>query len=134
MESILSLFKAEPYSKEFEINGVKAKLRVLTSKEFDEIMARANISLSDLVSKRAMIRRPILSYSLVSLNGAKVEDFKDYKEIEQSYKDKKEEYTRNMILEELLGKFDSLLVDSLYSLYETLEQEKAKELEEVKKA
>lgn len=134
MDSLLALFKAEPFSKEFEINGVKLHLRVLTSKEYDEIMSRAKISLNDLVSKRAMIKRPILGYSIVSLNGVRVEDFKEIKESLKIHKDKKEDLPINLIVEEFLGELDTLTIDAFYSLYEELEEEKSKSLEEIKKA
>ena len=69
MDSLVSLFKAEPFKKEYEINGVKVTLRMLSRKEYDDVMSRANISADDIVSKEALIRRPVLGYSLQEING-----------------------------------------------------------------
>ena len=51
MESLIALFKAEPFKKTYDIGGVKVTLRMLTREQYDDVMSRANISTEDLISK-----------------------------------------------------------------------------------
>jgi hypothetical protein len=129
MDSLLSLFKAEPFKKEYEINGVKVTLRMLSRKEYDDIMSRASISADDLVSKEALLRRPILGYSLQDINGVSVKDIPEVKAV----LDKNPNLPLNLAVEQVLGDFDAFLIDGLYALYNTLIEDDEKNREELKK-
>ena len=129
MDSLVSLFKAEPFKKEYEINGVKVTLRMLSRKEYDDVMSRANISADDIVSKEALIRRPVLGYSLQAINGVSVKDLKDVK----SVLEKNQNIPINIVVEQVLGDFDAFFIDSLYGLYNTLVEDDEKNRAELKK-
>lgn len=129
MDSLVSLFKAEPFKKEYEINGVKVTLRMLSRKEYDDVMSRANISADDIVSKEALIRRPVLGYSLQEINGVSVKDLKDVK----SVLEKNQNIPINIVVEQVLGDFDAFFIDSLYGLYNTLVEDDEKNRAELKK-
>ena len=129
MDSLLSLFKAEPFKKEYEINGVKVTLRMLSRKEYDDVMSRANISADDIVSKEALIRRPVLGYSLQAINGVSVKDLKEVK----SVLEKNQNIPINIVVEQVLGDFDAFFIDSLYGLYNTLVEDDEKNRAELKK-
>lgn len=129
MDSLLSLFKAEPFKKEYEINGVKVTLRMLSRKEYDDVMSRANISADDIVSKEALIRRPVLGYALQEINGVNVKDLKEVK----SVLEKNQNLPINIVVEQVLGDFDAFLIDSLYGLYNTLVEDDEKNRAELKK-
>ena len=129
MDSLVSLFKAEPFKKEYEINGVKVTLRMLSRKEYDDVMGRANISADDIVSKEALIRRPVLGYSLQEINGVSVKDLKEVK----SVLEKNQNIPINIVVEQVLGDFDAFFIDSLYGLYNTLVEDDEKNRAELKK-
>ncbi len=129
MDSLVSLFKAEPFKKEYEINGVKVTLRMLSRKEYDDVMSRANISADDIVSKEALIRRPVLGYSLQEINGVSVKDLKEVK----SVLEKNQNIPINIVVEQVLGDFDAFFIDSLYGLYNTLVEDDEKNRAELKK-
>lgn len=129
MDSLLSLFKAEPFKKEYEINGVKVTLRMLSRKEYDDVMSRANISADDIVSKEALIRRPVLGYALQEINGVNVKDLKEVK----SVLEKNQNIPINVVVEQVLGDFDAFFIDSLYGLYNTLIEDDEKNRAELKK-
>ena len=129
MDSLVSLFKAEPFKKEYEINGVKVTLRMLSRKEYDDVMSRANISADDIVSKEALIRRPVLGYSLQAINGVSVKDLKEVK----SVLEKNQNIPINIVVEQVLGDFDAFFIDSLYGLYNTLVEDDEKNRAELKK-
>lgn len=129
MDSLLSLFKAEPFKKEYEINGVKVTLRMLSRKEYDDVMSRANISAEDIVSKEALIRRPVLGYALQEINGVNVKDLKEVK----SVLEKNQNIPINVVVEQVLGDFDAFFIDSLYGLYNTLIEDDEKNRAELKK-
>lgn len=129
MDSLLKLFKAEPFTKEYEINGVKVTLRMLSRKEYDDIMSRASISADDLVSKEALIRRPILGYALQEINGSNVKDIQEVKDVLA----KNPNMPLNLAVEQVLGDFDAFLIDGLYALYNTLIEDDEKNKEALKK-
>lgn len=129
MESLISLFKAEPFKKEYDLNGVKVTLQMLNRKEYDDVMSRANISAEDIVSKEALIRRPVLGYSLKAVNGVNVKDIIEVKKL----LDKSPNLPLNIAVEQVLGEFDAFYVDGLYSLYNQLIEDDAKNREELKK-
>lgn len=129
MDSLLSLFKAEPFKKEYEINGVKVTLRMLSRKEYDDVMSRAKISADDILSKELLIRRPILGYSLQEINGVNVRDIKEVKDVLE----KTPSLPLNLAVEQVLGTFDAFLIDGLYDLYNTLMDDDEKNREELKK-
>ena len=129
MESLISLFKAEPFQKEYDLNGVKVTLQMLNRKEYDDVMSRANISAEDIVSKEALIRRPVLGYSLKAVNGVNVKDIIEVKKL----LDKSPNLPLNLAVEQVLGEFDAFYVDGLYSLYNQLIEDDAKNREELKK-
>lgn len=129
MDSLVKLFKAEPFKKEYELNGVKVTLRMLNRKEYDDIMSRASISADDLVSKEALIRRPILGYSLQEINGVNIKDIDEVKNILA----KNPTLPLNLAVEQVLGDFDAFLIDGLYALYNTLLDDDEKNREELKK-
>jgi hypothetical protein len=129
MDSLLSLFKAEPFKKEYEINGVKVTLRMLSRKEYDDVMSRANISADDIVSKEALIRRPVLGYALQEINGVNVKDLKEVK----SVLEKNQNIPINIVVEQVLGDFDAFFIDALYGLYNTLVEDDEKNRAELKK-
>lgn len=129
MDSLLSLFKAEPFKKEYEINGVKVTLRMLSRKEYDDVMSRAKISADDILSKELLIRRPILGYSLQEINGVNVRDIKEVKAVLE----KTPSLPLNLAVEQVLGTFDAFLIDGLYDLYNTLMDDDEKNREELKK-
>ena len=129
MESLISLFKAEPFQKEYDLNGVKVTLQMLNRKEYDDVMSRANISAEDIVSKEALIRRPVLGYSLKAVNGVNVKDIIEVKKL----LDKSPNLPLNIAVEQVLGEFDAFYVDGLYSLYNQLIEDDAKNREELKK-
>lgn len=129
MDSLVSLFKAEPFKKEYEINGVKVTLRMLSRKEYDDVMSRAKISADDIVSKEALIRRPVLGYSLQEINGVSVKDLKEVK----SVLEKNQNIPINIVVEQVLGDFDAFFIDSLYGLYNTLVEDDEKNRAELKK-
>lgn len=129
MESLISLFKAEPFKKEYDLNGVKVTLQMLSRKEYDDVMSRANISAEDIVSKEALIRRPILGYSLKAVNGVNVKDITEVKTLLE----KSPNIPLNLAVEQVLGEFDAFYVDGLYALYNQLVDDDAKNREELKK-
>ena len=129
MDSLVSLFKAEPFKKEYEINGVKVTLRMLSRKEYDDVMSRAKISADDILSKELLIRRPILGYSLQEINGVNVRDIKEVKDVLE----KTPSLPLNLAVEQVLGTFDAFLIDGLYDLYNTLMDDDEKNREELKK-
>lgn len=129
MDSLVKLFKAEPFKKEYEINGVKVTLRMLSRKEYDDIMSRASISADDLVSKEALIRRPILGYALQAINGVNIQDIQEVKDVLA----KTPNLPLNLAVEQVLGDFDAFLIDGLYNLYNTLLEDDEKNREELKK-
>lgn len=129
MDSLVKLFKAEPFKKEYEINGVKVTLRMLSRKEYDDIMSRASISADDLVSKEALIRRPILGYALQAINGVNIQDIQEVKDVLT----KTPNLPLNLAVEQVLGDFDAFLIDGLYNLYNTLLEDDEKNREELKK-
>ena len=129
MDSLLSLFKAEPFKKEYEINGVKVTLRMLSRKEYDDVMSRDKISADDILSKELLIRRPILGYSLQEINGVNVRDIKEVKAVLE----KTPSLPLNLAVEQVLGTFDAFLIDGLYDLYNTLMDDDEKNREELKK-
>ena len=129
MDSLLSLFKAEPFKKEYEINGVKVTLRMLSRKEYDDVMSRAKISADDILSKELLIRRPILGYSLQEINGVNVRDIKEVKAVLE----KAPSLPLNLAVEQVLGTFDAFLIDGLYDLYNTLMDDDEKNRAELKK-
>lgn len=131
MESLIALFKAEPFKKTYDIGGVKVTLRMLTREQYDDVMSRANISTEDLISKEALIRRPILGYSLQDINGVKLSDIKEVKDI---IDETKGALPVNLAVERALGKFDASFIDTLFGFYNTLVEDDTKNKEELKKA
>lgn len=130
MESLINLFKAEPFKKTFDFGGVKITLKMLSRREYDDVMGRANISTDDIVSKEVLIRRPILGYALDSINGVNV---KDLQEIKSAIEKSNGAIPVNIAVEQVLGSFDAFFVDSLYGLYNKLVEEDEKNREELKK-
>lgn len=130
MESLISLFKAEPFKKEYDLNGVKVVLKMLSRKEYDDVMSRANISSADIVSKEAILRRMVLGYSVVSINGVNIQDIKEVKELVEKSNGL---MPTNIAFERVLGDFDAFLVDSFYALYNQLVDDDEKNKEELKK-
>lgn len=129
MESLISLFKAEPFKKEYDLNGAKITLQMLSRKEYDDVMSRANISADDIVSKEALLRRPVLGYALKSVNGVNVKDIKEVKDALE----KNPNISVNLAVEKVLGDFDAFFVDGMYALYNQLVEDDAKNREELKK-
>lgn len=136
MENVLSFFKSEPFFKEYTFNNFKVKIRTLNREEFDDVMLRASISVDNLISKDAIIKRMILGYSLVAVNGVSVSEMPEIKDSIDSYKKRfnVQSAPLNLIVEEVLGKADTGYIDSLYDLYNTIRQENQERLESVKKA
>ena len=122
MDSLISLFKAEPFRKEYEINGVRITLRMLSRKEYDDVMSRANISADDIVSKEALIRRPVLGYALQEINGVNIKDLKEVKDVLS----KNPNIPVNLAVEQVLGDFDAFFIDTMYGLYNTLVEDDEK--------
>ena len=129
MESLISLFKAEPFKKEYDLNGAKITLQMLSRKEYDDVMSRANISADDIVSKEALLRRPVLGYALKAVNGVNVKDIKEVKDAIE----KTPNIPVNLAVEKVLGDFDAFFVDGMYALYNQLVEDDAKNREELKK-
>ena len=129
MESLISLFKAEPFKKEYDLNGAKITLQMLSRKEYDDVMSRANISADDIVSKEALLRRPVFGYALKSVNGVNVKDIKEVKDAIE----KTPNIPVNLAVEKVLGDFDAFFVDGMYALYNQLVEDDAKNREELKK-
>lgn len=129
MDSLISLFKAEPFRKEYEINGVRITLRMLSRKEYDDVMSRANISADDIVSKEALIRRPVLGYALQEINGVNIKDLKEVKDVLS----KNPNIPVNLAVEQVLGDFDAFFIDTMYGLYNTLVEDDEKNKTELKK-
>lgn len=130
MDSLLGLLKAEPYTNTYEIEGVKFTLRMLTRKEYDDVMSRASISADDIVSKEALLRRPVLGYSLQKINDVNV---KDLKEVKEAIDATKGVLPLNLAVEQVLGDLDAFYVDALYALYNRLVDDDTKRREELKK-
>lgn len=129
MDSLISLFKAEPFRKEYEINGVRITLRMLSRKEYDDVMSRANISADDIVSKEALIRRPVLGYALQEINGVNIKDLKEVKDVLS----KNPNIPVNLAVEQVLGDFDAFFIDTMYGLYNTLVEDDEKNKTALKK-
>lgn len=136
MEKIVSFFKSEPYSKEFTLGDFKVKLKTLSRIEFDDVMARAGISLDNIVSKEAIVKRPILGYAIISINGSPVSEVPEIKLAIEDYKKRYNQPSAplNLMVEDALGNMDAGLVDILYDFYKTLQEENQKRLDEIKKA
>lgn len=116
MESLIKLFKAEPFEKEYTIGEVKFSLRILTRNEYDDVMSRANIGADNILSKEAQIKSQILGYSLSSINGVKMEDIPEIKEILSKNKG----MPVNIAVEYTIGKMNYLFVDKLFDFYNQL--------------
>ena len=130
MDSLISLFKAEPFKKEYEINPkVKITLRMLSRKEYDDVMSRANISAEDIVSKEALLRRPVLGYALQEINGINIKDIPEVK----SFLDKNPDLPVNLAVEQVLGDFDAFVIDAMYGFYNKLAEDDEKNRAELKK-
>ena len=136
MDKVLSFFKSEPFSKEYTFNNFKVKLRTLTRAEFDDVMLRASISVDNIISKDAIVKRMVLGYSLVSVNGVSVLEIPEIKEGVEDYKKRfnTQAVPTNLVIEDVLGKADAAYTDSLYDLYSLLKAENQERLEEIKKA
>lgn len=127
MNELVRLFKAEPFSKVFDIDGIKVKLCVLTREQFDSIALR--FSAKNLEVQESLLFRPILSYAIQEINGVKVSDFTDIKKL----MDSNPLLTVNDALYELLGQFETDYINRLFTLYSKLVEEDTKRKEEVKK-
>lgn len=136
MENVLSFFKSEPFTKEYTFNNFKVKLRTLTRAQFDDVMLRASISVDNIISKDAIVKRMILGYALVSINGVSVLEIPEIKEGIEDYKKRfnTQLVPTNLVIEDVLGKADAAYTDSLYDLYNLLKAENQERLEEIKKA
>lgn len=130
MQSLIDLLKAKPYQHTYEIKGVKFTLRMLTRKEYDDVMSRASISTEDIVSKEALLRRPVLGYALQEINGANV---KDIVEVKKLIDESNGLMPVNIAVERVLGDLDAFYVDALYALYDKLVEDNDKSREELKK-
>lgn len=136
MEKIVSFFKSEPYSKEFTFGEFKVKLRTLSRAEFDDVMARADISVDNLISKDAIIKRSVLGYALISVNGSPITELPEIKLAITDYMKKYNQPSAptHLLVEDALGNMDAGLVDVLYDFYKNLQEENQKRLDEIKKA
>ena len=130
MESLIDLFKAEPFSKTYTIQGVSVKLKMLNREQYDDVMSKANMGTDDIISKEALIRRPILGYAIQSINDVNIKDIKEVKNI---IDESKGVIPLNLAIETALGEFDANFVDVLYSYYNTLLEDNAKHRESLKK-
>lgn len=130
MESIISLFKAEPFKKEFTIGGVRFELRMLTRNEYDDVMSRTKMASDDVLSREAILKRPVLGYSLQSINGVNI---KDVKEIKEKIDKSNGFLPINLAVEDVLGGFDAFFIDTLYNFHLKLIEEDEKNKESLKK-
>lgn len=128
MNELVRLFKAEPYSQVFDCDGIKVKLSILTREQFDNIALR--FSAKNLEVQEVLLFRPILSYAIQEINGVKIKDFDEIKNLMAS----NPALSVNDALYQLLGQFDVDYINKLFSLYSKLTEEDQKRKEEVKKS
>lgn len=111
--------------KEFAFGQGKVTLRTLTQSEINEIMEkipRMDLSLIELQ------KVPILARSIVNVNGI---DIHAFQEVQDAIK-KDEKVKIVNVIEEILGKMDTTLINLLYSYYSELNEEITKQREKLK--
>ena len=72
-----------------------------------------------------------MGYSLQDINGVKLSDIKEVKDI---IDETKGALPVNLAVERALGKFDASFIDTLFGFYNTLVEDDTKNKEEIKKA
>lgn len=124
---LIKALKGETAQKEFVFKDFKVVLRTLKRNEFDEVVRRTNSD--SLTTQIVSIKRPILGYSLESINGIPIISLDDVRNKMAG----DVHLTKNIVVEEMLGNLDTSLIDVLYSCYDSLAADDAKQREELKK-
>ena len=129
MESLIKTLRGETTQKEFSLGAnLKVKLRTLTQEEMDNVVARTQAQ--SIVTQGELMKKPVLGYSLMSINNVPMEAFPEVKEAIKKDREK----PTNYIVEEVLGKLDAQMCQELYELYLELADEVRKERENLKKS
>lgn len=127
MDSLIDALKGKPVEKEVEFASMKMKIRTLKRKEMDDVLRRS-ISDNPIVQMELM-KKAILGYSLISLNGVDMEMYPDVRE-----KMKDVNAKRNECVEDILSNVDVTTLNLIYDAYIELAEADRKNKESLKKA
>jgi len=125
--NLVDALLGSPEQKEFKFGNGKVILKTLTQDELNEVMEklpRMDLSIIELQ------KVPILARSIVSINGI---DIHAFQEVQDAIK-KDEKVRISNVIEEVLGKMDTTLINLLYGYYSELNEYVTKKREELKKA
>lgn len=125
--NLIDALMGKNFEKEFDLGTSKVVLRTLTQNEMNEVMMsvpRTDITMIEFE------KIPTLAYSLVSINGIKIEA---YPEIQEEIKKDSKVNVRGIIAA-MLGKLDTAVINVLWAYYRQVEEESKKNIEQLKKA
>jgi hypothetical protein len=114
-----------PQEKEFKYGQMKFTLKTLSQNEINEIMERLPRMDLSIVELQKV---PILARSLVNINDI---DIRAFQEIRDAIKEN-EKVDVVSVIEKILGKMDTTLINILYGYYTSLNEEISKKREELK--
>jgi hypothetical protein len=127
MLDLVKVLSGEPDQKEFKFGDKKIVFRTLRQSEMNEVMLkmpRTDLTLIELE------KIPILARTLVSIDGV---DLKAFDEVREAIKkdDKIDVYN---VVEDLLSKIDTNVINILYNIYTEFREESLKKRELLKNA
>ena len=124
--NLIDVLLGKPEQREYVFGKEKIVFKTLTQNEVNEVMEklpRMDLSIVELQ------KIPLLARSIVSINGV---DIHAFQEVQDAIK-KDDKVKVVNVIEEILGKMDTTVINLLYSYYSELNETVSKERELLKK-